>query len=351
MNLLHIVDLGGDQIEVGWRRSSDIPRHYSPLPFEDPLSVEDRGELRWYLEEYLQFPYGAEEDHARRVERQIAEWGKSLFSQVFPKGETDPDPRGFYQEAVRAGLEQCELCVSSEDAAFLNIPWELIRDPTPGRGYLAPSLGGLYRQRSGHAIQAPLEIAADEPFRILLIIARPLGDKDIPLGTVSRPMLDALRPLRTRVQLEVLRPPTFDALVKRLEDSPGFYHLVHFDGHGVFAASDGGAAVAYGAKLDRGHLVFEKDDGTEDIVNSEDLGQALATCKVPIFVLNACQSAEEGKSGRLLVCGGAADSRGRQRRGGYVLLGVRRRGSLFHGAVLPEACRWGGPIRSGRCRS
>ena len=299
MNLLHVVDLGVGQIEVGWRRGNEIPRHYSPLPFEDPLSSEDRRELRWYLEEYLQFPYGAEESHARRVEEKMGEWGEALFSQVFPKVEADPDPRAFYQEAVRAGLEQCELCVSSEhteDTDFLNIPWELIRDPTPGRGYLAPSLGGLFRQRSGQAIQAPLEISHDEPFRILLIIARPLGEKDIPLGTVSRPMLEALRPLRPRVQLEVLRPPTFEALVKRLEDNPGFYHLVHFDGHGVFAPSGSGPTMAYGAKLGRGHLVFEKNDGTEDIINSEDLGQALATCKVPLFVLNACQSAEEGQT-------------------------------------------------------
>ncbi len=294
MNLLHIVDLGDGQIEVGWRRGNEIPRHHSPLPFDDPLSPDDRRELRWYLEEYLQFPYGAEESHARRVEDKMAEWGEALFSQVFPKVEKDPDPRSFYQEAVREGQEQCELCVSSEDTEFLNIPWELVRDPTPGRGYLAPSLAGLYRQRSGQAVQAPLEIRQDEPFRILLIIARPMGEKDIPLGTVSRPMLEALRPLRPRVSLEVLRPPTFQALVKRLEDNPGFYHLVHFDGHGVFAPSGGGTIMAYGAKPGRGHLVFEKDDGREDIVNSEDLGQALATCKVPLFVLNACQSAEEG---------------------------------------------------------
>ncbi|MFH1743400.1 MAG: tetratricopeptide repeat protein, partial [bacterium] len=32
------------------------------------------------------------------------------------------------------------------------------------------------------------------------------------------------------------------------------------------------------------------------IVNSQDLGNALATSKIPLFVLNACQSAEEGKS-------------------------------------------------------
>ena len=177
---------------------------------------------------------------------------------------------------------------------FLISPWELIRDPTPGRGYLAPSLGGLYRRHTAHKVEATREPSPEGPLRVLLVIARPSGKRDIPLGTVARPMLEALRPLGSRVRLEVLRPPTFDALVQRLNARRGYYHLVHFDGHGVFSRQASGVSNQYGATADRGHLVFETEDGTEDVVNSGDLGQALATCRVPLFVLNACQSAEEG---------------------------------------------------------
>lgn len=46
MNLLHVVDLGNGQVEVGWRRDRGILRHYPPMPFEDPLSAEDRKDLR-----------------------------------------------------------------------------------------------------------------------------------------------------------------------------------------------------------------------------------------------------------------------------------------------------------------
>lgn len=297
MNLLHITDSGNGVVEVSWRRGDAIPRRYpSLIPFANPLSPKDRNELRWYLEDYLQFPYGAEAYRARLVEQEMAEWGESLFEQVFIKAETDPDPRGFYQEAVREGLDQCELCVTSDDRAFLNIPWELMRDPTPGRGYLAPLLGGLYRQRTSDKIEAPPQISPNDPFRILLVIARPYGERDIPLGTVARPMLQALRSLRPRIHLDLLRPPTFEALQRWLNARPGYYQLVHFDGHGVFARiSSAGPLMQYAATAERGHLVFEKEDATEHIVNSQDLGQVLATCKVPLFVLNACQSAEEGK--------------------------------------------------------
>ena len=115
----------------------------------------------------------------------MAAWGQALFGQIFVgDARTGSNPQIFYHEAVREGLEGCQLCITSEAPAFLNIPWELLRDPTPGRGYLAPSLGGLFRQRVGQRIEATREPAG--PLRILLVIARPYGDKDVALGTVAR---------------------------------------------------------------------------------------------------------------------------------------------------------------------
>jgi len=298
MNLLHVTDLGNGQIQVSWQRGKEIARNYvHPIPFSDPLSVEDRRELRWYLEEYLDFPYGAEEYRAQKVVERMVRWGESLFEQVFINADSDPDPRGFYQEAVHEGLDRCELCITSEDAAFLNIPWELMRDATPGRGYLAQLLAGLYRHRTGHTIQAPSVKSPGEPFRILLVIARPYGEADVALGTVARPMLEALRPFRSHIQLELLRPPTFDEFQKRLNDRPGYYDLVHFDGHGDFVpSSSGGSMSQLGATAGSGCLVFEKKDATPHVVHSEKLGQMLAGSRVPFFVLNACRSAEEGEA-------------------------------------------------------
>lgn len=287
MNFLQINDLKKGLIQISWQRGNDIPRQYqNPVAFTDPLNREDRKELRWYLEDYVIFPYGAERYRAERLENRMAELGESLFNQVFIKGEHDPDPRSFYQEAVREGLDRCELCITSDDPVFLSIPWELIRDPTPGRGYLATSLGGLYRQRTGQKIEIHPE-SADKLFRILLVIARPYGKCDVPMGTVARPVLEALRPFRDRIHLEVLRPPTFDAFQKKLSEHP--YDLVHFDGHGVFVPPSDKRYSQFLAG--NGHLVFEKNDGSENIVNSQDLGQALSTSGVPLFVLNACQSA------------------------------------------------------------
>ena len=294
-NILHVKDMGGGQVMVAWQRGSMAPRYTrEPIVLQNPLADEDRKELRWYLEEFLQFPYGAMPWQAKQVENKMAVWGESLFSQLFAKKEYDPDPRSLYQEAVREGLDNCELCISSDDTAFLNIPWELLRDPTPGRGYLAPSLGGIYRQRSGHSIDY-LPEQTSEVFRILLVICRPYGKNDVPMLRVARPMLEALGQDNAQVKVEVLRPPTLDELQKRLSTNLGYYSLVHFDGHGVFERnSTVGYAEQFGLAGEKGHLVFENSDGAEHIVNSDLLGNILANCRVPLFVLNACQSAEEG---------------------------------------------------------
>lgn len=307
MHILQVVGQSDGTVRIGWQREGALIR-FCPgsRAFKNPLSVGDRETLRWYLEDFLSFPYGAERDRAVLIEKRMEDWGKELFGQVFPSHSDNPSPRDFYQEAVREGLDHCELCISAEDvgvtdedadwiAPFFEVPWELLRDPTPGRGYLAPLLAGLFRQRSGHAIAAPrLAKKPGEPFRILLVIARPYGEADIPLRTVARPMLEALRPLRPQVELTVLRPPTFDALQATLRERRGAFDLVHFDGHGSFTGER--PAGKFGAMAQRGCLVFETPEGEPHLVNSHELGQALAACQVPLFVLNACQSAQQSGS-------------------------------------------------------
>jgi tetratricopeptide (TPR) repeat protein len=106
-------------------------------------------------------------------------------------------------------------------------------------------------------------------------------------------MIDIVKKIRIPVKLDVLRPPTFDALQKLLNSRKGYYHLVHFDGHGAFQQSSGHLSM-YGVRGTEGTLFFETEDEKPHEVTASDLGQQLANCRVPIFVMNACQSAEEG---------------------------------------------------------
>jgi hypothetical protein len=55
----------------------------------------------------------------------------------------------------------------------------------------------------------PAPFAADgEALRVLMVIARPAGARDVGFRMVARPLLERLEAVRGRVELVVLRPPT-----------------------------------------------------------------------------------------------------------------------------------------------
>jgi hypothetical protein len=279
----------GENIELSWRRGNEDDRAAPAVRFEHPFTTEVLEDVRWYLEDYLKFPYGLEPDKAGRIEQKFQAWGESLYNLVFRSSE---EGRRFVQEATRAGLDNCELAISSDDPAVLNLPWELLYSPDD-RSYLAPLLAGMYRSLSGQPVRADLGTMPEDRLNILLVIARPYGDRDIDFHTIARPMLEALDPIRNQVNLKVLRPPSFEQLERELNARKGFYHIVHFDGHGSFDPNSQGWHHTLGS-TGQGVLVFEQADGTAEIVTAAQLAQNLADCRVPIFVLNACKSGQAG---------------------------------------------------------
>jgi tetratricopeptide (TPR) repeat protein len=95
---------------------------------------------------------------------------------------------------------------------------------------------------------------------------------------------------RLPVRIHVLRPPTFEELETQLRRRPGFYHIVHFDGHGGYgeAAFSGSRHSFRGLE---GRLHFETPEGSDSPVSAAKLTALLSEHRIPIMVLNACQSA------------------------------------------------------------
>lgn len=48
------------------------------------MSLADRNEFRWYLEEFILFPFGAELKKAEKIEQKIIQWGELLFRNGIP---------------------------------------------------------------------------------------------------------------------------------------------------------------------------------------------------------------------------------------------------------------------------
>ncbi|HEV2987895.1 MAG TPA: tetratricopeptide repeat protein, partial [Candidatus Angelobacter sp.] len=114
--------------------------------------------------------------------------------------------------------------------------------------------------------------------------------------SIARPLVELIEQKKLPAQVELLRPPTFDQLRRHLRERPGFYHILHFDGHGAYEAADSGSGFKFQGP--EGKLVFETEEGTPDPITAEKLSTLLQECAVPAVVLNACQSAMIDPSGR-----------------------------------------------------
>jgi CHAT domain-containing protein len=87
-----------------------------------------------------------------------------------------------------------------------------------------------------------------------------------------------------------LRPPTFDQLRQHLRRRPGFYHILHFDGHGSYGGGAPGSNLGHVLQGPEGRLIFETEEGKPEPIAAEQLSTLLREYAVPAVVLNACQS-------------------------------------------------------------
>ncbi len=247
--------------------------------FAFELTPRDQEDLRWYLEDYLQYPLDPAPKIAKRIEERMEQIGNDLFVHVL-KGSP-------VWAAVQDHRSDTRVEVVTGVAEATAIPWELLRDPEAGVP-LALQVRAFVRGVNNAVQRAKLPQTAEGPVRVLLVICRPKGGGDVPFRSVARRLVEGFRGTDS-VQLTVLRPPTFVRLSEVLHDGKAKaepFHLVHFDGHGVW--SEGGPR-----KGGHGYLLFENPDREEnrELIDGPKLGALLVREGVGALVVNACQSA------------------------------------------------------------
>ena len=259
------------------------------VPPPDSVPVEGRpdetltGELRWYLETFLDYPFPPETDHAERILKAFQTWGKQTFTTLF----THPHARRCYEKAVEHGFPNLTLRVVSDSPVILGWPWEALYDPETDP--LAHQCN-IERRIDSVRDPAPLGTLPTDRVNVLLVIARPY-ERDVKYRSVSRPLVEMAEDQNLPVSIHVLRPPTLDQLRDHLRQHPNHYHILHFDGHGAYrpdAPAPGGNTLLRGWE---GRLVFEKADGMPEPIEAPTLTTLLREHAVPAVVLNACQSA------------------------------------------------------------
>ena len=268
----------------------------------DPLLGEPGGEelLAWYFEEHLRFPF-LDRDRAAAAERLLADYGCQLFGQLF---EADSDCAYGFRRARDAGFDGYQLeIVGGTD--FQRLHWEALRESPQATplGIRMPVVRRVQRPVQAFDVEAP-----GPTLNVLVVTARPHGPSDVGYRTVSRPLMAALRQAQIPLNVDLVRPGTWETLKQHLEDArdahgSGWYGIVHFDVHGAVARmeqllTDGQSRLAFGAadgeaaRNEDAYLFFETPSrGDSAAVAASRVAALLGEHRVPVAVLNACQSA------------------------------------------------------------
>jgi tetratricopeptide (TPR) repeat protein len=274
-----------------------------------PIGPIESEEIRWYLEKYAIWPGECFRERARTVEAKLVKWGKLLYQAALPAEPTTTVMQAWAKVAGRserrfsifveanteAGAPAAETESAREAATqMLGLPWELIHD---GRGFLFQGAHPVRVRRRLPNSQAREVPVVAPPIRVLLVTARPEDENCayIDHRASALPLVEAMEALGGLVTLRVLDPPTLPALAKELErayHSGQPYHVVHFDGHGV-----------YDRRVGLGGLCFEEPDDKDKLghrrhrtVYTKDLGELLRDHCIPLVFLEACQTAQADKA-------------------------------------------------------
>ena len=273
----------------------------------DNLSLREG--LRWYLEDYPSLHSHVDEVKAEAITSTLRHWGSEGFNLLF-----DQSAFTWYKNC-HDRPERLHLCIESESPEILSWPWEALYVTGSGQeqeGLFLGTLCSIERRVSSLNTQWHLQ-EQPEYLRMLLVIARPFGDQDVDFHAVSRAVVDYVRDECCPVEIDLLRPPTFDRLCSTLseaKDTGRPYHIVHFDGHGGYGSLT--SPDQNGDHSSEGCLAFETEPAPNETVRAElveagRLAKALSECDVSTVVLNACQSAmvdEQAKSAYASVAAG-----------------------------------------------
>lgn len=117
--------------------------------FRSPLDDVALADLRWYLEEYVQWPFGPWRDRAHAIEARLEQHGRALFAAIFDARE----PARIYQRFLDAPAATRTLTLISTTPHVLRLCWcrrcsSPLRRRKPGRW-----VGSLRASSPGNAIR------------------------------------------------------------------------------------------------------------------------------------------------------------------------------------------------------
>ncbi|MCP4349846.1 MAG: CHAT domain-containing protein [Desulfobacterales bacterium] len=231
------------------------------------------------------------------------EIGYKLYQALFPGDVGSNFKTALFQAREQSGAVNLQLRLDDDAVDLARYPWELINDGN--RPLLSSGVVELTRYITYS--EPPTSLKVYPPWHLLYITARPKSkdNNSLPLNDEREIVSKSLQPLREKGLLKVhdLLPPTYDNLLKELDANQ--YHIIHFDGHGVFAKKCPGCETKNYAHVSecvdckdtlddvqpKGYLNFEGNEKQIDSVNSAALESVLFNNQIRLAVISACDSA------------------------------------------------------------
>ena len=284
-------------------------------PVTAPLGPVELNDLRWYLEEFALWPVGVFAQRAAATEADLPGWGQALYAAAlgspaaqgaltaWQQGRGDIRRFSVLVDAELAEGASAEQKAESHAAAteLLAQPWELLHDGDAeserAGGFLLHAAKAVrVRRRLPNRTQQSVT-PAQPPIRILLLSPRP--EKTAEGGAVgyidhrasALPLVQAVENLGELARLTVLHPPTLPSLeaeLRRAKAAGTAYHVLHFDGHGVYDRRRGLGALLFESPQDQALLGQRRSD----LVHADRLAAIIRQHAIPLVFLEACQSAQ-----------------------------------------------------------
>lgn len=269
-----------------------------PFPFVAPIGLLEADDIQWYLESYKIWPVGLFKERAERIERYFPQWGDKLLIAI----TASPSARTVLQQWLDASSTnepvfslyvQVSYTPESKTAAsrLLGFPWELLRYHDQ---YLLTHNPPVRIRRN----LPRLDTSSVTPYaqnqtvlRVLAVSPRPSQAGYIDHRASIKPLVEAVESLGKRVELVRVNPPTFDQLKTELRQARAAgnpFHVLHFDGHGVFDTKTGRGALCFEHPLDNKKLLPE----FVKRIYTDDLAALLTEYPLPLVFLEACQTGQ-----------------------------------------------------------
>ncbi len=271
--------------------------------FTSPLGPIEAGEIEWYLERFVNWPAEPFLERARKVEDALPEWGRQLYDGVNAEparavldawSASGAAERRFTVKMDRkliAGTPPEKQKEANEAATLLlGLPWELIHDQ---QGYLFQGARPVRVRRGLPNSDRQRAVASEPPIRVLLVSPRPEDESAayIDHRISARPLVEALSRLGHLARLKILETPTFPALEKELQDAHEWgepYHVVHFDGHGVYDRTHNLGKLCFEDPSDLDKLEGRRSQ----LIDADRIARIVRNHRIPLFFLEACQTAQ-----------------------------------------------------------